>query len=597
MDVGRHVLNGGKMKRITCIILSAIMFATIFADIPMMRVWAAETNTEANIETELQQPEGPAGGEENIGDEPQKNNIADAAVTLENNRVQYTGAEVFPGAVNVVYGEVTLTENIDYTVGYTNNIEPGIAEVIIVGTGSYEGTKTVQFEIFKASIADAEITLSATDLNYSGKARKPYLKEVTYQGVELVKDVDYKVNGYSNNIYPGTATVTLEGIGKYSGTVDKEFYIARIEDLKVASRTTESVKLSWKKETGVKGYKVYKYNFTKKKWTLVKTIKGTKTTSYTFKDLTPGRGSKYSVRTYVTKGKTYYGPRVELSASTKPSKVTIKSFVSGRERNARVTWGKRNSTGYQVQLARNSKFTNAKKYTVKSSSTTKMTFEDLVNDKTYYVRVRAYKTYAGKTVYGSWSASKKTTIDDTGWDTIDGKKYYYKDGIRLTGTHKIAGSKYFFSKARDGELMGASLTMYNKIKDKKSDTKYAIAVSRELNRVFVYKRMENRWVVYKHFKCTTGAKSTPTPKGSFKTPKKKAKLNFFGMTEDYTCWYATRITGRVYFHSVLYNKYSRTSIQDGRLGMNLSHGCIRLAYDNAKWIHTNIKSGTRVVIY
>ncbi|MBQ3611208.1 MAG: L,D-transpeptidase family protein [Firmicutes bacterium] len=579
------------MKRIISITLAVIMMATVFADIPLLRVSAAETNNETNIETDVQQLEG------NTGDEVQKINIADAAAAVENSRVQYTGEQVYPGSITVTYGETILTEGTDYTVAYSNNIEPGLADVMITGTGLYEGTKVVKFEIYKPQIKDAEIVLSATDLSYSGKARKPYPKSVTYQGVELVKNIDYKVKGYSNNIYPGTAKVTIEGIGKYAGTVDEKFTIAAINDFKVASRTTESIKLSWKKESNVKGYKVYKYNFSTKKWKLIKTIKSNKTTSYTVKDLVPGRGNKYSVRTYVVKGKTYYGPRAEMAAATKPSKVVLKSFVSGRERNGRVTWGKRNSTGYQVQLARNSKFTNAKKYTVKSDSTVKMTFENLTNDKTYYVRVRAYKTYYGVTTYGSWSTSKKTKIDDTGWDTIDGKRYYYKDGVRLKGAHKIDGSKYYFSKDRDGELLGASYTMYKKIKDKKSDTKYAIAVSRELNRVCVYKREDGRWVLKKYWKCSTGAKSTPTPKGSFKTPKKKAKLNFFGMTEDYTCWYATRITGRVYFHSVLYNKYSRTSVQDGRLGMNLSHGCIRMAYDTAKWIHTNIKSGTRVVIY
>ena len=348
------------MKRITCIILSAIMFATVFADIPMMKVWGAETNTETNIETEVQQPEGTVGDEGNIGEEPQKTNIAEAVVTLENSKVQYTGEQVFPGVVNVAFGDGSLTENVDYTLVYNNNIEPGFAEVIITGAGTYEGAKTVQFEIFKPSIADAEITLSTTDLNYTGKARKPYPTSVTYQGTDLVKDVDYKVVSYSNNTYPGTATVAIEGIGKYSGTVEKKFHIARIENLKVASRTTESIKLSWKKESNIKGYKVYKYNFTKKKWTLLKTIKKNSTTTYTVKDLAAGRGNKYSVRTYLVKGgKTYYGTRTELSAATKPNKVVIKSFISGRERNAKLTWGKRNSTGYQVQLARNSKFTNA----------------------------------------------------------------------------------------------------------------------------------------------------------------------------------------------------------------------------------------------
>ena len=36
---------------------------------------------------------------------------------------------------------------------------------------------------------------------------------------------------------------------------------------------------------------------------------------------------------------------------------------------------------------------------------------------------------------------------------------------------------------------------------------------------------------------------------------------------------------------------------DGRLGMHLSHGCVRLDIDNAKWIYDNIPYGTKVVIW
>lgn len=40
-----------------------------------------------------------------------------------------------------------------------------------------------------------------------------------------------------------------------------------------------------------------------------------------------------------------------------------------------------------------------------------------------------------------------------------------------------------------------------------------------------------------------------------------------------------------------------TSLKDGRLGINASHGCVRLAIDDAKWIYDNIPSKTKVVVY
>ena len=54
--------------------------------------------------------------------------------------------------------------------------------------------------------------------------------------------------------------------------------------------------------------------------------------------------------------------------------------------------------------------------------------------------------------------------------------------------------------------------------------------------------------------------------------------------------------GNYLFHSVLYSKYNG-SLMDGRVGIPLSHGCVRLQIDNAKWIYDNIPRGTKVVIY
>jgi len=47
-----------------------------------------------------------------------------------------------------------LTENIDYTVSYINNIYPGTATVVIVGTGNYSGYIIKNFEIRQATVYD-----------------------------------------------------------------------------------------------------------------------------------------------------------------------------------------------------------------------------------------------------------------------------------------------------------------------------------------------------------------------------------------------------------------------------------------------------------
>ncbi|MBO4604905.1 MAG: L,D-transpeptidase, partial [Clostridiales bacterium] len=53
--------------------------------------------------------------------------------------------------------------------------------------------------------------------------------------------------------------------------------------------------------------------------------------------------------------------------------------------------------------------------------------------------------------------------------------------------------------------------------------------------------------------------------------------------------------GNYGMHSILYNRNG--SLQDGRLGKHLSHGCVRLDTDVAKYIYQNIPVGTTVRIY
>lgn len=60
--------------------------------------------------------------------------------------------------------------------------------------------------------------------------------------------------------------------------------------------------------------------------------------------------------------------------------------------------------------------------------------------------------------------------------------------------------------------------------------------------------------------------------------------------------YATRIKGGYYYHSILYDS-TGSYVIDPRLGEALSHGCIRLATDNAKWIYENIPDMTTTIIH
>lgn len=58
----------------------------------------------------------------------------------------YTGEEICP-KVNVRDGEALLIEGRDYTVTYQNNVKPGMAKILLTGTGNYQGTLLQTFMI------------------------------------------------------------------------------------------------------------------------------------------------------------------------------------------------------------------------------------------------------------------------------------------------------------------------------------------------------------------------------------------------------------------------------------------------------------------
>ena len=105
------------------------------------------------------------------------------------------------------------------------------------------------------------------------------------------------------------------------------------------------------------------------------------------------------------------------------------------------------------------------------------------------------------------------------------------------------------------------------------------------------KNNDGSWRLLHKWSCTIGKPSTPTIKGTFYVSGRKP---YFG-SSTYRVKYATRIQGSYYYHSILFNSEG-TEIIDGRLGMALSHGCIRLAVENAHWIYANVLDKTTIII-
>lgn len=182
--------------------------------------------------------------------------------------------------------------------------------------------------------------------------------------------------------------------------------LGKVKNLKVSKITSTYIKLSWKKVKGAEGYKV-SYSTNGKKWETVKTNK----TALTLKKLKSGQSYRFRVRAFAGGNQGSYSS--VLSTATKVGKGNLKSLKSSKSGTLTAAWTKlRGADGYQLYLSTSKKFTSkvTEKVTVKKGKTVKATVKGLKKKKTFYVKIRGYKTVNNKKVYGAFSAVKSKKV-------------------------------------------------------------------------------------------------------------------------------------------------------------------------------------------
>ena len=128
-----------------------------------------------------------------------------------------------------------------------------------------------------------------------------------------------------------------------------------------------------------------------------------------------------------------------------------------------------------------------------------------------------------------------------------------------------------------------------------SRTNYLITVNRGAHRVCIYTGSRGSWRQIKGWDCVVGNEATPTTPGLFSVG---AKGRYFDSPGYGRCWYYTQIHDDYFFHSQLYEfEPTPAHIRDGAMGVSVSHGCVRLHLENAKWIQDNIPVGTAIYIF
>ncbi len=297
-----------------------------------------------------------------------KGNVNDYTISLSYDSVLYNGSEKKPSVT--VYG---LSENVDYTVSYSNNVNEGTASVIVSGIGNYEGTAVKNFTIYKPNIGEKYMYLYNSSFEYTGCEIKP---RVYVAGCS--EGIDY-VLSYSNNVNVGTASVMVTGIGYYSGSKTLNFTInAKPAPVTSVPQATEPATTAANNQSATQA---------------------TDETTTQPAIVTPTQAPSQTTKPKTTAKKTV----------SKPKKVKISKLKTSKKA-VTISWKKVSSSGYQIQYGTNKKFKKAKTVTVKKGKTTSKKISKLKKGEKYYFRIRAYKTQNGKKVYGAWSSAKNIKV-------------------------------------------------------------------------------------------------------------------------------------------------------------------------------------------
>ncbi len=258
------------------------------------------------------------------------------------------------------------------------------------------------FALTTVDISGYQISLEKQEnFVFDGKEKCPSV--TVKNGSSILAPSNYTVT-YSQNIHAGTAGITVTGKGNYTGTIRGTFKIQKADNKitattkhqKTAKTSAQSLKLNARAKGGTIKYQSNNKNVTVN-------AKGTVTIKKNFV-------GKATI-TCKAGNQDYKDCSAKITITVNPagSKLSQAKNLSGRKLS--VKWKKNSKvSGYQIQYAVNRKFSGAKLQKVSGASKTKATIKGLKKGKTYYVRIRTYKTVSKSPYYSAWSTAKKVKI-------------------------------------------------------------------------------------------------------------------------------------------------------------------------------------------
>lgn len=206
-----------------------------------------------------------------------------------------------------------------------------------------------------------------------------------------------------------------------------------------------------------------------------------------------------------------------------------------------------------------------------------------------------YATLTKSAKLGSTTLSKGSKVEilsDKG-----GKNYNVRD-TKSGKTGWLASSYLSIPKdppTNKSRMTTAQMEQYVNGKGFSSGTQYFIWVDIDRQLTNIFQGKKGSFKLVSSVSCATGKNRTPTTRGTFTISNRGTWFNS-PTNPSVGAKYFVRFNGSYLFHSTLYSSSNKDKAVDSRVGVRLSHGCIRLPVNTAKWIYDNAKPGTKVFI-
>jgi len=231
-----------------------------------------------------------------------------------------------------------------------------------------------------------------------------------------------------------------------------------VSNVTCATRSYNSITLSWSRNTTATGYKLEQYKGGK--WVQLAVINSNSTTSYRVTELTAAKAYNFRIRAYKTSGNaTAHSGYTNLSTLTSPTNVSNVVCTARSYNSITLSWSRNTTaTGYKLEQYKGGKWAQAA--VINSNSTTSYRVTGLTAATAYNFRIRAYKTSGNATAHSGYTNLSTLTSPTNVSNVACAARSY--NSITLSWSRNTTATGYKLEQYKGGKWVQVAAVSGNK---------------------------------------------------------------------------------------------------------------------------------------